>query len=114
MATLYADENFDLDVVMELRNFGHDILRAQEAGQANQKITDDQVLAFAISLGRAVLTHDRRDFIKLHKQDPNHAGIIVCTGDEDAPALAQRIHIAIQNQSPSAGKLIRVNRPAHT
>ena len=112
MATLYADENFDFDVVKELRNLGHDVLRAQEAGQANQKIPDDQVLAFAISHGRAVITHNRRDFKKLHKLSPSHAGIIVCTLDKDSPALAQRVHQAIQNQISLTGILIRVIKPA--
>ncbi len=33
MAALYADENFDYPVVLELRRLGHDVLTAQEAGQ---------------------------------------------------------------------------------
>lgn len=40
MALLYADENFHLRVVEELRPLGHDVLTAQQAGQANQKILD--------------------------------------------------------------------------
>ena len=38
MANLYADENFDYGAVVELRLLGHDVLRAQAAGQANQGI----------------------------------------------------------------------------
>ncbi|CAN5639202.1 hypothetical protein BH18ACI1_BH18ACI1_02890 [soil metagenome] len=42
----YADENFPLDVVTELRNLGNDILTALEDERANQKITGEKVLNF--------------------------------------------------------------------
>ncbi len=41
MARLYADENFSLPVVEQLRQLGHDVLTCQEAGQADQGIPDD-------------------------------------------------------------------------
>lgn len=47
MARLYADEQFPYEVVENLRNLGHDVLTVQEAGKANLKIPDDEVLAFA-------------------------------------------------------------------
>jgi len=34
MVRLYADEQFPYEVVEHLRNFGHDILTVQEAGNA--------------------------------------------------------------------------------
>jgi hypothetical protein len=49
MSLLYADENFPLAAVVQLRGLGHDVLTAFEAGQANQKIPDPAVLAYAIS-----------------------------------------------------------------
>jgi hypothetical protein len=112
MAMLYADENFHFPVVMELRNLGYDVLTAYEAGQAGKRIPDPSVLAFAVSIGRAVLTHNRKHFIKLHKQGIRHFGILICTYDEDHVALAQRIHHAIKANSPLDNKLIRVNKPA--
>jgi len=42
---LYADENFPLRVVEELRRLGHDVLTALEDGKANQAITDADLLA---------------------------------------------------------------------
>jgi hypothetical protein len=42
-----------------LRNLGHDVLTVQEAGNANQRIPDEQVLAFAVSQERAILTINR-------------------------------------------------------
>jgi hypothetical protein len=49
MARLYGDEDFSLPVVEELRRLGHDVLTAQEAGQANLGVTDSAVLALAIT-----------------------------------------------------------------
>src|SRR5437660_239626 len=92
MAFLYADENFRYSVVEQLRLLSHDVLTVREAGR--QGGTDAQVLAFATQAGRAVLTFDRRDFIRLHLQSTAHAGIVVCTDDE-AVALAVRIHVAV-------------------
>jgi predicted nuclease of predicted toxin-antitoxin system len=56
MACLYADEQFPYQVVEHLRDLGHDVLTVQEAGNANLKIPDDEVLAFASSNERVILT----------------------------------------------------------
>jgi len=40
MARLYADEDFPFPVVERLRQLGHDVRTALEAGQANQAIAD--------------------------------------------------------------------------
>jgi hypothetical protein len=40
----YADEDVDYDVVLALRGLGHDVLTAQEAGQANRRIPDQRDL----------------------------------------------------------------------
>ncbi|MFM6059699.1 MAG: DUF5615 family PIN-like protein, partial [Microcystis aeruginosa] len=79
MARFYADEQFPLPVVELLRNLGHDVLTVQGAGNANQRIPDDQVLAFAVGQERAILTINRVDFIRLHRRDNQHFGILVCT-----------------------------------
>lgn len=47
MAAFYTDENFPLGAVEALRSWGHDVLTAIEAGQANQAIPDTTVLHFA-------------------------------------------------------------------
>lgn len=112
MARLYTDENFPLPVVEFLRAFGHDILTAMDAENANQRIPDEEVLAFATSNARAVLTRNRRDFMRLHKLQPNHAGIIVCTENPDFAQMAALIHETIAVIEVFTGKLIRINRPA--
>src|SRR5262245_18215233 len=95
MAALYADENLPAAVVGELQRLGHDELTAQTAGQANQGISDAAVLAYAVSLSRAIVTRNRRDFIRLYRQQAAHKGIIVCTEDHDWIGQAARIHDAI-------------------
>jgi hypothetical protein len=111
MAQLYSNENFPYPVVIELRRLGHDVLTVLEAGKAEQAIQDDEVLAFATTQGRAVLTINRKHFIALHRDVPNHAGIVVCTFDADFIGQAGRIDIALNESSNISGQLIRVNRP---
>jgi hypothetical protein len=112
MDTFYADENFPRAVVVELRRLGHDVLTALEAGQANRRIPDPDVLAFAITAGRAVLTLNRRHFARLHQLVSPHCGIVVCTADSDSVALAQRIHQAAVAESPLANKPVRIVKPS--
>lgn len=111
MAQLYADENFPGPVVEQLRALGHDVLTAHEDGRANQKIPDPDVLARAISLGRAVLTNDRNDYHKLHRANAVHAGIVTCTRDPDFASVAGRVHAAISSHTTLAGRLVKILRP---
>lgn len=78
MIKFYSNEHFPLDWVNELRNLGYDVLTSQEAGQANQSISDADVLNFAHQNQRVVITLNRQDFIDLHKQGKSHSGIIIC------------------------------------
>lgn len=109
-ARLYSNENFPLPVVEALRQMGHDVLTTRDAGKANEGIPDDQVLAFAVADKRAVLTHNRQDFIRLHRLNPDHEGIIVCTDNPDFPALARKVHEQLQGIESLRGLLVRVNR----
>ena len=112
MAKLYANENFPLPVVEALRLLGHDVLTVQETGKGNLRVPDSGVLAFAVEEKRAVLTLNRRDFIRLHAQQPAHHGIVVCTEDADFGHQAKRIHQAINAAGDLSGRLVRVLRPA--
>jgi len=111
MARLYGNENFPLPVVDELRRLDHDVLTATEAGRIGQAWPDQAVLGFAIAEGRAVLTLNRKHFVRLHGVQPEHAGIVVCTVDPDFLGQAARIHAAIAGQQGLSGQLLRVNRP---
>jgi len=112
VARLYSNENFPLPVVEELRRLGHDVLTTREAGNAGIAFPDDKVLAFAVDQQRAVVTLNRKHFVRLHGAVPDHSGIIVCSFDPKFVELAHRIHVALQSDETIFGKLIRVNRPA--
>lgn len=112
MAQLYSNENFPQQVVDELRQLGHDVLTSKEAGNAGQAVPDEEVLSFAVANNRVLLTLNRRHFIRLHQQRPDHAGIIVCTFDPAFLDLAQRINRALHSSSQLSRQLIRIYRPA--
>jgi len=112
VARLYANENFPHPVVAELRRLGHDVLTIQETGRAEQALVDEDVLALAAADNRAVLTLNRRHFVRLHGLMPSHAGIVVCSFDPDFQGQAERIHHALAEDHDITGELVRVNRPA--
>lgn len=114
MARLFGDENFPLPVAEELRRLGHDVVTLHDPNRAWQSLTDEAVLDLASTDNRAVLTLNRRHFIRLHETGRDHAGIIVCTFDPDFAGQARRIHEAVGEQPQLGGRLVRVNRPARS
>lgn len=92
MIKLYSNENFPQKVVELLRDKGYDVLTTKDAGKAGVGIPDEEVLAFAIQENRVLITINRKDFIRLHKNNSIHPGIIVCTENHDLVAFAERIH----------------------
>jgi predicted nuclease of predicted toxin-antitoxin system len=110
MASFYTNENFPLKVVLYLREMGHDVQTSHEAGNANQRIPDSEVLAFAAKTGRILLTLNRRDFIALHETNPQHAGLMVCTQNPDLHEQARQIDALVREMEDLTGKLVRVNR----
>lgn len=114
MARLLADENFPRPVVIELRRLGHDAAELSELGLAHLGTRDGAVLEAASASGRAVLTLDRRDYVRLHRASQEHAGIIACTYDPDFARLAARIDAAISGIDDLAGQVICVVRPGPT
>lgn len=87
MFRLYANENLAAELVDALRNSGYDVLTSYEAGNANQGIPDDQVLATAAADKRCVITFNRDDFAALHRAGIEHEGIIVCKDDSERKAI---------------------------
>jgi len=110
MTWFYADENFPLATVEELRRHGHDVLTAAEAGHAKLATPDATILEFVRGQARAILTFDRRDYIRFHLANEPHAGIIACTFDADFASLADRIHAAVTEAGTLNRKLVRVTR----
>jgi len=110
MARFYANENFPLPVVEALRHLGHDVLTIQQSGRAGQAVPEEEVLALALAEDRALLTLNRKHFIRLPACSPEHAGIVVCTFDPDFSGQANRIHRAVQERGRLTGQLIRISR----
>lgn len=110
MARLLADENFPFPVIEVLRRLGQDIVSLSDLGKAGQGLADQAVLDLASGDKRGVLTLNRRDFVRLHREAPNHAGIVVCTLDLDFDGQAERIQAALGGQATIDRRLIRVNR----
>jgi predicted nuclease of predicted toxin-antitoxin system len=111
MASLYSNENLSIDLVEKIREFGYDIITSYQAGQANQGIPDDEVLAYATASQRSVITFNRDDFVALHRRGINHAGIIICKDDRDYLGQAQALELFLSAQVNSLqNRLIRVLR----
>lgn len=76
---LYLDEMIPTDLARVLRQYGYDVVTAQEAGMLGKD--DPDHLEYASAQGRAILTFNIGDFAKLyqswHEQGKHHAGIIV-------------------------------------
>ena len=100
---------------------GYDVLTSQEAGQANQSISDSDVLNFAHQRNRVVITLNRQDFIDLHKQGKSHSGIIICKDfyqeygslKQKESYLEQTIFIhnfLLNDQQSLKGRLIRIKK----
>jgi predicted nuclease of predicted toxin-antitoxin system len=112
VARFYSNENIALQVVVELRRLGHDVLTTVEAGKANAAVPDSEVLSFAARERRILLSHNRRHFLELHqRRTESHAGIVLCTLDPDFEGQALRIHKSIAALPSLTDRLVRVNRP---
>lgn len=104
----YANENLTMELVETLRQLGHDVLTSYEAGNANQRIPDHQVLATATADDRAVLTFNRDDFLALHRSGANHSGIVVCKDDSNIRELGKVLHHYLITQKTLHNRLLRV------
>ena len=67
MARFYSNENVPMQVVLELRRLGHDVLTTLDAGKANSAVPDPEVLAFAVAEGRVF--HNIEELF--HNSGPN-------------------------------------------
>jgi Domain of unknown function (DUF5615) len=92
------------------RFYSNETQTAVEAGNANLRVADEAVLAYAAAANRAISTINRKHF-GLHNRNPARCGIIVCSLDSDFSRQANRIHEAVTFHADLPGLLIRVNRP---
>jgi predicted nuclease of predicted toxin-antitoxin system len=111
MAKIYSNENFPLPVVEFLRSLGHDVCTTRDAGNDGQSIPDEKVLEYAVHTGRILLTLNRIDFLRLHRLNSDHHGMILCTFDGNFKAQAERIDALLRENPKPEGQLLKVNRP---
>lgn len=105
----YSNENFPIAMVNVLRSIGYDVLTSYEAGQANQRIPDDQVLHYATLENRILITENRQDFIDLHRSGIDHCGLIVVKADRDYAGKSKVITSFLeQDDRPLTNRLLRI------
>jgi len=101
---------FPIGRVVALRAGGADVMTALEAGLANQGIAYRIVLAKAGELGRCLITHNRRDFLRLHRErQGRHTGMVLCTHHSDVGQMAEAI-LNLTIGRDMSGEVERVNR----
>ena len=86
----HLDESIDPDIARALRARGIDVTTAQETDLL--EALDPEHLAFAHSRGRVLVTHDA-DFLRLHAQGIEHAGMCYC--HPQARTLGQIIDLLV-------------------
>ncbi len=95
-ATIHTDEDVSRLVATLLRARGFDVTTTSEQGMLSQ--SDSQQLAYAASVERCLLTHNRVDFERLHldymTEGQQHSGIIVIP-QKNAYEIAQRVAILL-------------------
>jgi predicted nuclease of predicted toxin-antitoxin system len=108
MFRFYANENLSFILVKELRDLGHDVLTSYEAGNANQRIPDERILAEATMNNRCVLTFNRDNFLQLHRSGIKHSGIIIFKDDRDRLNQVLTLQKYLITQKTLQNRLIRV------
>lgn len=79
---LLVDENAQSQLLIQLLvAAGFDVKTAASAGLNGRR--DEDVLAFAVKEGRALLTRDCSDFVALVKSGAPHTGLLLIYEDKD-------------------------------
>lgn len=87
MARLFADENFPFPTVQALRRLGHDVVTVEDVGRGGQRWSDADVLEFARSNGRVLVTLNRKDFLRLYSAVQPRGPTETCVGVNSVGAL---------------------------
>ncbi|HET8626904.1 MAG TPA: DUF5615 family PIN-like protein [Thermomicrobiales bacterium] len=101
---IFTDEDVDGRLAGELRRRGYDAVSCRELGRSNLGVPDDDQLAAATEQGRALLTFNARDYIRLDREwkaaGRAHAGIIVSVQIQDLGELLRRVELHLRRYSP--------------
>lgn len=89
----YFDENITVDLAPILAKEQFDVLTAHDAGMLGK--SDLEQLQYAVSCERAIVTHDRDDFVELYKdwleKNRKHFGIIILIRRTTLKDMAQHL-----------------------
>lgn len=92
---LYFDEDVSVGIVENLRTRGFDVLSARDADALGK--SDDEQMLYAVSLRRAVVTHNRVDFEKQHakflESGMTHYGMIIAKRRKDAEVVNKMLSL---------------------
>jgi Domain of unknown function (DUF5615) len=101
---LFTDEMIFPDLPADLRRRGYDAESCAEAGRSGQTISDEAQLAYATDHGRALLTFNKVDFLRLDRvwkaAGRPHAGIIVSPQIDDLGELLRRLMWHLDTYAP--------------
>jgi hypothetical protein len=102
-ATLYCDHDSDDPTpAIQLRRNGVDVITSQGVG--NEELSDEDQLAFATALGRAIHTANRRDYARLQgewaRSGRSHAGIIIRARQHPDIGTQLRALLALLEEHP--------------
>jgi len=102
---LYSDEDINPALAPTLCQDGYDVLSTYAAGRANQRISDEAQLLYAVEQGRALLTFNVRDFVRLDSlwqtAGQRHHGIVVSPRIDDLGELLRRVKQHLDTVSPA-------------
>lgn len=99
MPRYFFDEHIKRAVAEQLRLRGIGVLTAQEAGRAQQRIPDVDVLRYAARMRRTLVTADR-DFITLSVIVQPHAGILLHQRQLSIGDLVEYLKLVAQLYEP--------------
>jgi len=105
---LLGDEDFNHKVLKGLADASYDVTSIRDLGLDRQWFSDEDVLKTAIELGRIVLTHNKRDFIRLHRKTNQHPGIITCYQTSDHDTLTGKILQLLEEVDSFENNLFRI------
>ena len=95
-AKLYLDEDVSVILAKVLSGRGLDVLTAKDDDMLRK--SDEEQLLFGTKHSRAVLTHNRRHFEKLHsdfvQKQLEHFGIVIA-GRRDVYEMARRVALLL-------------------
>lgn len=110
MKFLFADEDVYKRLVDDLRNNGADVLTIKDEGLDNTGMEDGAVLELAKVYDRALITFNRKDFIRLHKSGIEHAGIIICKRNTPHQSIVKKIVALVSEEDEFYGRLFRITQ----